>query len=595
MSTNAARKGIVPLTALMLLVVFCLGTFDITEHDYWWHLATGHYILAHGSIPRQDVFSYTATRPWVAHYWLADVIGCALYRVVGTPGMIILNALAIALSFWIVMRTALLSGAHPLIAVALTLLAAFASRSRFYVRPETFSFLLTALYLYQFHAWKRKGGMGRLLLFPVLQLLWINLYGGGSVVGLALLFSFSAGELLNALFRREEGARKSPAEVAGLMLASLAAFGLSFANPNTYRTVFYFLMSRDPIFRHIVEWRHMEPRELLGIHGLFLALGAALLARFIRKPDFTELMLFLLFGYMAIDAPRSLPFFAIVAVPIIASRTMRLLERWRGGDLLRLLSERWLQRLCALGIAAFTCWYLVRDIGKFQSDYNFGLGVNMKLVPVQAVDFMEKNGVQGPIFNSYGIGGYLIWRLYPTTKVFVDGRVEMYGTDFLKTYMLYWQPEIWEGYVEKYGINTAIIDREPNYTTRYLDDNPAWRLVFFDDRAMVYLRAIPAHAALIDTFGYRYLRPGSSQFDYLDRYLADPMSAWAVIAELKRSLHAERYNLNAHLMLGYCYLKLGRDYFPLALEEYRAAAALMPEGRDIKQKIRWLEKNLSGG
>jgi hypothetical protein len=598
MTITGERSGAASLTVVFLIVTFCLSTFDITEHDYWWHLATGKYILTHRIVPSQDVFSYTATRPWVAHYWLADAVGYALYRSIGTPGMILLNAAVITFSFWLVYRTAVAAGAGTLVGVSVTLLAAFASRSRFYVRPETCSFLLTAVYLALFQRWKQGGGSRCLLAFPLLQCLWTNLYGGGSVVGLILLFCFSAGETLNAFLHLEVcDSRQGKRRAAGLVLVCLAAFALSFVNPNGHRTVFYFMMSRDPIFRHIVEWRHMEMKDLIGLHGLFLFGGALLLLRSVRKPDFTEFALFLVFAYASIDAPRSLPFFAMVAVPLIGPRARGLLEGFavrRGFDAAWRRNAQWIQCALACAVVVFTIWYLSKDVGNFASDYVFGLGVNKKLVPIQAVDFLEDNGIQGPLFNSYGIGGYLIWRLYPRMKVFVDGRVEMYGTDFLKTYMLYWQPDVWEDYVRRYGINCAIIDREPNYTTRYLDENPAWALVFFDDRAMVYLRNVPRNEELIRKYGYRYLRPASQGFGYLDRYLEDPAAAGAVIEELRRSLHGdETYNLNVHLMLGYYFAKMGRQYLPLALVEYRAALHLMPEGKDIQEKICWLERQIS--
>jgi len=37
-------------------------------------------------------------------------------------------------------------------------------------------------------------------------------------------------------------------------------------------------------------------------------------------------------------------------------------------------------------------------------------------VPVDAVTFLEKNKISGNMFNDYGYGGYLSWRLYPTIK-----------------------------------------------------------------------------------------------------------------------------------------------------------------------------------
>ncbi|MDD5557307.1 MAG: hypothetical protein PHN82_08665 [bacterium] len=577
--------GVSALTVMFLIATFALAVFDITEHDYWWHLATGKYIVEHRTIPREDVFSHTATRPWIAHYWLADVVGFLLHRVVGTPGLILANAALITLSFWIVMRTAAAGGGGTPAAVLVSMLAVYASRSRFYVRPETFSFLLTALYLALFRRWRREGRHRILLLFPPLQMLWTNLYGGGSIVGLVLLACFCGGEALNGLLRTAPEARRGA--VRPLALAALLCLCAAFVNPNGHRTVAYFLMSRDPVFRHIVEWRRMGLGDLLGLHGLFLALAAAALLSGLRRIDWTDAALVAVFGAMSVDAPRSLPFFAIVSVPVIAPVVAARLGRpARGG---------WWPPLAAAAVGAFAVWFLFRDVGRFHRDYSFGLGVNMKIVPVQAVDFIERHGTGGPIFNSYGIGGYLIWRLFPAHRVFVDGRVEMYGTDFLDAYMRYWRPDVWEEYVRRYGITCAIIDREPTYTTAYLDGHPDWTLVFFDDRAMVYLRRVPENAATIRRFGYRHVRPAETRFDYLDRLLADPASAAAVIAELRRSLGNERYNLNARLMLGHCYGRLGGEFIPLALREYRAAARLMPEGRRIREEIRRLERWHNGG
>ncbi|HOE27312.1 MAG TPA: hypothetical protein PK696_06420 [bacterium] len=592
MSADARKPLVAPLVAALSLATFCLAVFEITEHDYWWHLATGNYILEHRLVPRMDVFSYTATLPWVAHYWLSDLLGCALFRIVGTPGLILLNAAAIAVSFRLVYLAAHTAGGGGTVAAAVTLAAVFASRPRFYVRPETFSFVLLALYLYLLSRWKvGRCGNRILLLLPPLQMLWANLYGGGSILGLLLLGCVAAGEALNAVFWRR-GARGAVV----LAAAALAAFLLSFVNPNTHRVVFYFLMSRDPIFRHIVEWRRFGLTDLLSLHGLFLAAGVLLLARSWRRPDFSDLALFLAFGAISIDAPRSLPFFAMVSVPIVAPHLRLLLSRPLSSGR---ISGAWrrhgtaAQGLAALAVAGFTVWYLFSDAGRFAQQYPFGLGVNWKLVPKQAVDFVEKNRVEGPIFNSYGIGGYLIWRLHPREKVFVDGRVEMYGTEFLETYMRYWMPEVWDGYVERYGISCAIIDREPDYTTRHLDDSPDWALVFFDDRAMVYLRTVPKNRPLIERHRYRYIRPAEPRFAYLDPLLADPAIASAVTAELRRSLGDERWNLNTRLMLGYCYARLGGGFLPRALEEYRRAAALMPEGRDIRAKIAWIENEMA--
>ena len=47
--------------------------------------------------------------------------------------------------------------------------------------------------------------------------------------------------------------------------------------------------------------------------------------------------------------------------------------------------------------------------------------------PVRAVEYLRQHPVPGPMYNTYGYGGYLIliWKL-PEQKVFIDGRGDLY-------------------------------------------------------------------------------------------------------------------------------------------------------------------------
>ena len=43
--------------------------------------------------------------------------------------------------------------------------------------------------------------------------------------------------------------------------------------------------------------------------------------------------------------------------------------------------------------------------------------------------------MQGPILSPDYWGGYLIYRLYPAVRVVVDDRHDLYGAEFLKSYL----------------------------------------------------------------------------------------------------------------------------------------------------------------
>ncbi len=46
--------------------------------------------------------------------------------------------------------------------------------------------------------------------------------------------------------------------------------------------------------------------------------------------------------------------------------------------------------------------------------------------PSQAVEYLRQHPVPGPMLDSYGFGGYLIWSMGPEHQVFIDGRSEVY-------------------------------------------------------------------------------------------------------------------------------------------------------------------------
>ena len=59
-------------------------------------------------------------------------------------------------------------------------------------------------------------------------------------------------------------------------------------------------------------------------------------------------------------------------------------------------------------------------------------GIGLAKDDQKAAEFFKKENIQGPIFNNYDIGGYLIYYLYPGQKVFVDNRPEVYPKEFLQ-------------------------------------------------------------------------------------------------------------------------------------------------------------------
>ena len=108
--------------------------------------------------------------------------------------------------------------------------------------------------------------------------------------------------------------------------------------------------------------------------------------------------------------------------------------------------------------------------------------------PVGAVDFIEKNQLEGNIFHAQAYGDYLIWRLWPQQKSFVDGRVHVFGEQLVKDYANIFRDSCWEQRLEHYNIQYLFL-RVSNESEQILQDkakkSPNWELLYEDDLSVI--------------------------------------------------------------------------------------------------------------
>lgn len=133
--------------------------------------------------------------------------------------------------------------------------------------------------------------------------------------------------------------------------------------------------------------------------------------------------------------------------------------------------------------AGFTGLYMHRTLAGTQSDVRAHF-------PVDAVTFLERQHLPGRIFNSYSFGGYLIWRLYPRYRVFVDSRADVYGGAFLTHFVEIYQAEVNpRPLFDRLDVRTVIV--EPQATVgALLSMGHDWKKVYEDPVAVIYTRAV---------------------------------------------------------------------------------------------------------
>jgi hypothetical protein len=111
---------------------------------------------------------------------------------------------------------------------------------------------------------------------------------------------------------------------------------------------------------------------------------------------------------------------------------------------------------------------------------------NAAIAPASALAAARQAGLTGPVFNDYDFGGYLI---FEGIAPFVDGRIDLYGDDFMRAYTAALAAEgaALPSLLDRYRIAwTLLKPDEPALAS--LDRDPGWERVYADPGAVVHRR-----------------------------------------------------------------------------------------------------------
>lgn len=480
----------------LVVTVLFVGLLIMATHppfsaDTGWHLQAGRATVEGGRILQTDIFSHTRYGSrWVNHSWLSQIVLYWLFKSLSYPGLAIWVYSTVVAAFAFVY---LQMDGDPFLRAFTTVLAAAASGVIWTPRPQLASFALTALVCYVLHLFKRKG-VNRLWILPPVFVLWVNLHAGYAL-GFMVLGAFLVGELLNRLL----GYIAPPADpvvnwrglalVGGVTLLSAA---LLVINPNTSRMWFYYIETvRIPFLRdYIMEWQSPD-FHLLGLQPFIWLLLATMAAMGLsgRRVDGTDLVTVALFAYSALLAGRNIAPFALVTAPVLSRHVAPILTRlgWTarvhrlprpgpGRAVVHLLLVAAV--LAIAGVKAYRTLQPEQVEASLRKDY-----------PVGAIEWIREHHPPGEMFNPYNWGGYLIWSLWPEYRVFVDGRTDLYGNDFLHEYL---NIELGRGSIDekllRYNVNLVLTTPGSPLAVRLICAG-GWEEAYVDDSAQILLRS----------------------------------------------------------------------------------------------------------
>jgi hypothetical protein len=456
--------------AAIALSLFTLAAFSprvLGDGDTWSHVATGDWIIAHGSAPHADPFSHSmAGAPWIAHEWLSEVLLSLAFRLGGWSGVVVLTGAAVAVAALIVGVIAAreLRGV-PLIAtvaIGLSLLTA-----NLLARPHILALPLAAAWGAALIA-VRDRGRARPLGLAALMTAWANMHGG-FIFGLILIGPFA----LEAVTAAPAGARFSAARAwATFALAALAA---ALINPYGIDALLlpFRLMSVENLSR-ISEWRPQDFSHI-GTMGLALLtlLGLTLTRPFAMPPIRAALLIALV--AMALQHSRHQVLLGIFA-PMLLARPIA------GAIGMGGMGGEW-RRVARIALTATVAAVMAIGVVRLLMPIEQTNGAS---APISALSAVPPDLRRKAVLNDYAFGGFLI---FEHVRPFIDARVELYGDGMLNLYdkLRSGDREAVEDGLKRYDIAWTLFAPD-NRIVATLDREPGWRRLYADATAVVHVR-----------------------------------------------------------------------------------------------------------
>lgn len=479
--TTAIRRALsfpVLLGAILVAASFSLAGNTFRDPDMWWHMAVGQHILATHTLPWSDTYSSTvAGAPWIAYEWLGEVAIAAAASISGLLAAAFLLAslsavLAVLLYYYATLKCAETKAAFAACAILMPVLGAF-----FTLRPQLFGaiFLVTTLIVVEKFS---QGSSRALWLLPPLFLIWVNTHGsfvfGFLVLGAAWLcgqFEFSAGSVVAERWSKRQSVQLLVAILASTLILPLTPYGTRLA-----AYPLSMALSQPLNTSSIREWLPLGTEGFIGKYVVVLLL-LFFLASLTERPRFRvfDLAMAMFAELTACLHIRFVLLLLIFLAPLFA----QVLARWVPPYSAEQDRPAFNAVLIALLAAGSLFLFPSRRSLNQQVDAQY---------PRSALQYLAAHPIRGTLLNDYGWGGYLIWAT-PRTKVFIDGRADVYEyagvlQDYINLADL--KPESLQIF-EKYNIQACLIRRDAALGA-VLATMPGWERVYVDPLAAIFVK-----------------------------------------------------------------------------------------------------------
>ncbi len=475
------------LLGSVMIVIVALFVGAVQDPDFWWHIRIGRWMVENGRLPSNDIFTYTVPgHVWTDHEYLTEVLMWLIYSSTGAVGISVFFGLITYAGSYLMYRQV---RRLPFVVVAMGLaLAAIAGAPIWGPRAQMITFALTCLELFWLQGYL-SGRSRNLQFFPLVMALWANLHGGW-VIGFVWLGVALVAELAGWAWEPSNPAHRAHVRFLAIITAASAVAVL--ATPHGFSLYQYPFQTVASMAqeRLIVEWfspdfhqAYLHPFEAMI---LLLVAGFAL-----RRPTLYDVLLTLVALALALQSVRNIVLFIAATTPVLVntySEYWKEISKARGWKLTLPSQPIFgaITVLVLLFVAFFTAAHVAGETAPSRQQ-----SLTQSTYPVGAADWLAAHPDVGTrMYNQYGWGGYLAYRFYPqeNRRVFIFGEAALMGDNLLNRYedVQTLRPD-WKQILDQCQVDYVVYNRG-EALANVLAGDPAWRLVYSDAVAVIYVR-----------------------------------------------------------------------------------------------------------
>jgi len=491
-------------------VAFFVGFTLTGGWDIWWHMLVGRVFWSGGfSVLESDVFSHTTgNAAWLHKDLLADIILYFGFNKLGFAWFAVLKGTTIiAVVFGInnILPSKTRRAGYTLLVGGL---AVVAIQYRLVERPILFSMALFPILMATLEAARRRslesfvlrGSIYSWLPSVLLVWLWAWLHRG-AMVGLALILAYAFERWMALLTKRYAPFLFGPVGHIGHAVVATIAFAVSavlllFTPSGVHFYTSSFAVAGNETLRGMIsDWAPLGIVDLathFPVTCVLFFLAAFCVGRLlfmnIRSrsgayavtPGVMHAVLLLMFAWAAVfDSVRWVPQLSLFSALILMLVLPELSEVFLPSKLAR---ARGRKILLAVAIGAII-W--------LNNSFMLGVGEVPGKFPHGAVVFAKEHNLSGKVINSFHLGGFILWEMWPDVLVSADGRNDLVYSPKLLIKLLRSQSNLrlFKQLAGQSGVKWVMASNVPGHLShKFLFKDPKWMMVYWSESAVIYVK-----------------------------------------------------------------------------------------------------------